>query len=232
MAKFEVMDGTGPALRTVRAALFTALCVTLSSASHVVLSHTPLPLATLATLAVAVFAVAYALAGRERGFWSIAALLVPLELAADTVFTIGQDTCYGPSGGPVTGSLRSMGVTVLCGGGDVGSPLAQVTHAGGGTPLTDAVGSATPWLLLAAHVAVGLVASAWLRRGETAVGRLLASLAWFAFRPLLLAAAAAGAAPRPLGPAPRVVRPVRPAPALPLLVHSVVRRGPPRSALV
>ncbi len=232
VAKFEVMDGTGRQLRTVRAALFTALCVTLSSASHVLLSQTPLPLTTIAVLSVAVFAVAYALAGRERGFWGIAALLVPLELAADTVFTTGQDTCYGPSGGPVAGSLRSMGVTVLCGGGDVGTPLARVTHASGGTALTDTVSSATPWLLLAAHIAVGLVASAWLRRGEAAVGRLLGALAGFAFRPLLLAAAAAGAALRPRRPAARTVRPVRPAPALPLLVHSVVRRGPPRSALV
>ncbi|MBL1097057.1 hypothetical protein [Streptomyces coffeae] len=225
------MDSTGPQLRTVRAALFTALCVTLSSASHVLLSRTPLPLATVAVLSVAVFALAYALAGRERGFWSIAALLVPLELAADTVFTTGQHACYGQSGGPVAGSLRSMGVTVLCKGGDVGTPLAQVTHSGGGTPLAVAVSSATPWLLLAAHIAVGLIASAWLRRGEAAVGRLLGSLAWFAFRPLLLAAAAVGAALEPLRPGPRVVRPARPAPALPLLGHSVVRRGPPCSAL-
>nr|WP_243982891.1 hypothetical protein [Streptomyces sp. NEAU-YJ-81] len=231
MAEFEVMDGTGPQLRAVRAALFTALCVTLSSASHVLLSRTPLPLGTVAALSVAVFAVAYALAGRERGFWSIATLLIPLELAADTIFTTGQQACYGQSGGPVAGSLRSMGVTVLCGGGDLGSPLPGVSQNGVGTPLAAAVSSATPWLLLAAHVAVGLIASAWLRRGEAALSRLLASLAAFAFRPLLLAVAVHAAALRPRRrPAPRTVRPVRPAPALPLLVHSVVRRGPPCSA--
>ncbi|WAP60763.1 hypothetical protein [Streptomyces sp. S465] len=226
------MDGTGPQLRAVRAALFTALCVTLSSASHVLLSRVPLPLGTVAALSVAVFALAYALAGRERGFWSIAALLIPLELAADTIFTTGQQACYGQSGGPVAGSLRSMGVTVLCGGGDLGGPLPAVSRSGVGTPLAATVSSSTPWLLLAAHIAVGLVASAWLRRGEAAVGRLLGSLAAFAFRPLLLAAAGlapAGALPH-RRPAPRPVRPVRPAPALPLLVHSVVRRGPPCSA--
>ncbi|MET7932222.1 hypothetical protein [Streptomyces sp. NPDC005322] len=226
------MDGTGPQLRTVRAALFTALCVTLSSASHVLLSHTPLPLSTVGALSVAVFALAYALAGRERGFWSIAALLVPLELAADTIFTTGQDACYGHSGGPVAGSLRSMGVNLLCGSGDVGTPLARVAQPGTGTPLTSAVSSATPWLLLAGHIAVGLIASAWLRRGEAAVGRLLGALAGFAFRPLLLAVAAVTAATRAPRPAVRPVRPVRPAPGLPLLGHSVVRRGPPRPALV
>ncbi|MFI0819242.1 hypothetical protein ACH4TX_23315 [Streptomyces sp. NPDC021098] len=230
MASAVGTGGTGPQLRALRAALFTALCVTLSSASHVLLSRVPLPLSTVALLAVAVFALAYALAGRERGFWGIAALLVPLELAADTIFTTGQDACYGQSGGPVAGPLRSMGVDLLCGSGDVGTPLAGVTHSGdAGTALSTAVSSATPWLLLAAHVAVGLIASAWLRRGEAAVARLLGALAGFAFRPLLLAVAVVTAALRPKAPAALPTRPARRAPALPLLVHSVVRRGPPCS---
>ncbi|MDT3400738.1 hypothetical protein RKE29_29765, partial [Streptomyces sp. B1866] len=182
------MDGTGARrprarLRMLRAALFTALCVTLSSSSHVLLSRAPLPMATVAALAAAVFAIAYALAGRERGFGGIAALLVPLELAADTVFTTGQQACYGPSGGPVTGSLRSMGVHVLCGGGEVGSPLARMTAHGaapGAAPATAA--DVAPWLLLAAHVAAGLVAAAWLRRGEAAFGRMVRAVAAVAFR--------------------------------------------------
>ncbi|MFD7507546.1 hypothetical protein [Streptomyces sp. NPDC059850] len=230
MGSAAVTGGTGPRLRALRAALFTALCVTLSSASHVLLSRVPLPLSTVAVVAVAVFALAYALAGRERGFWGIAALLVPLELAADTIFTTGQDACYGQSGGPVAGPLRSLGVDLLCRSGDVGTPLAGITHPGGGTPLSATVSSATPWLLLAVHIVIGLVASAWLRRGEAAFGRLLGALAGFTFRPLLLAAAVVTAALRPSEPAVLPVRPARPAPALPLLVHSVVRRGPPCSA--
>ena len=69
--------------------------MTLTTASHVLLSRAPLPLNTVAAIAAAVFVLAYALAGRERGFGRIAALLVPLELAADTVFTTGQHVCYG-----------------------------------------------------------------------------------------------------------------------------------------
>lgn len=224
------MDGTGPLLRALRAALFTALCVTLSSAAHVLLSSTPLPLPTVAALSVVVFVIAYALAGRERGYWSIAALLVPLELAADTVFTTGQSTCYGPSGGPVAGSLRALGMDFLCGSGGVGSPLARVAGPDGSGALTAAVGSATPWLLLAAHIAIGLIAAAWLRRGEAAFARLLTSLAAVAFRPLLLAVAVVTAAFAPRRRSPRPAGPPSPAPALPLLVHSVVRRGPPCSA--
>lgn len=94
------MDISGNQLRAVRAALFTAVVVTLSTASHVLLSRVPLPLGTMAAIAAAVFVIAYALAGRERGFGRIAALLIPLELTADTVFTTGQHVCYGRAGGP------------------------------------------------------------------------------------------------------------------------------------
>ncbi|NEB18555.1 hypothetical protein, partial [Streptomyces coelicoflavus] len=170
------MDISGTPLRAVRAALFTALAVTLSTASHVLLSGVPLPLATVAAVAAVVFLIAYALAGRrERGFGRIAALLIPLELAADTVFTTGQHVCYGRAGGPVTGPLRSVGFDVLCGDGTgihagVTAPLSRVTGAE-----TDRMASVlaqadpgTAWLLLAAHVGVGLLAAAWLRRGERA----------------------------------------------------------------
>ncbi|MET7614868.1 hypothetical protein ABZX97_27710, partial [Streptomyces seoulensis] len=120
------MDISGTQLRAVRAALFTAFTVTLSTASHVLLSRSPLPVATVLAVAAGVFAAAYALAGRERGFGPIAALLVPLELAADTVFTTGQHACYGRAGGPVAGPLHAVGLDLLCRGGAVGGPRAPV----------------------------------------------------------------------------------------------------------
>ncbi|MER6037810.1 MULTISPECIES: hypothetical protein [unclassified Streptomyces] len=223
------MDISGTQLRAVRAALFTAVVVTLSTASHVLLSRAPLPAATVCAVAVAVFATAYALAGSERGFGRIAALLIPLELAADTVFTTGQQSCYGRAGGPVAGPLHAFGFDVLCGGGSVGTPLAQVTGApgrGAVVPLADA-GPAAAWLLLAAHLGVGLLAAAWLRRGERALAQLLGAVTATTFRPLLLLAAAAGAVSLP--PARRLPRPA-PWPAVArdrLLTHSLGRRGPP-----
>ncbi|WP_372406904.1 hypothetical protein [Streptomyces luteireticuli] len=220
------MRGTGVRLRALRAGLFTALCVTLSAASHVLLTRLPLPVSTVAVLSAAFFTVAYAMAGRERGFWHISALLVPLELAADTVFTTGQHACYGAAGGPVAGPLRSMGIDLVCRGGEVGTPLARMAA---GRDTAGTLDSALPWLLLAGHVAVGLLAAAWLRRGEVALARLLRAVASFAFRPLLLVAAALGAALRPGGAIVRPARDTLPAPALPLLVHSVVRRGPPQA---
>lgn len=223
------MDISGKRLRGLRAALFTAVVVTLSAGSHVLLSQVPLPLLTVGLLSAGVFAVAYALAGRERGFGPIAGLLVPLELAADTIFTTGQAVCYGPAGGPVAGSLRAVGMDVLCGGA-VGTPLPGVAAPESGTAaaLLSSPAPALPWLLLAAHVAVGLFAAAWLRHGERALARLVGAVAAFAFRPLLVVTALFGA-PRPVPG--RAGRPVdRPRPSRTrLLVHSVGRRGPPRS---
>ncbi|WP_418956545.1 hypothetical protein [Streptomyces tritici] len=225
------MDVSGTRLRGLRAAIFTAVVVTLSAGSHVLLSRVPLPLLTLAAVAGGVFAAAFALAGRERGFGPIAGLLVPLELAADTVFTSGQHVCYGPAGGPVAGSLRSVGVDVFCAGA-VGAPLPGVAapQNGAAAALLSSPSPALPWLLLAAHVAVGLGAAAWLRHGERALARLAGAAAAAAFRPLLLVAALAGA-PRPAarrGPRPED-RPRRSVARL--LVHSVARRGPPRPGL-
>ncbi|MGW2743493.1 hypothetical protein [Streptomyces sp. NPDC001450] len=223
------MDISGTQLRAVRAALFTAVVVTLSTASHVLLSRAPLPVSTVAAVATGVFLTAYALAGRERGFGRIAALLIPLELAADTVFTTGQHACYGRAGGPVAGPLRALGLDVLCQG-SVGTPLAQVTGAsgrGGGALLAQA-SPAAAWLLLAAHIGVGLLAAAWLRRGERALTQLLRAAAAATFRPLLLAVAAVAVR---LSPAHRLPRPApRPIAARDrLLVHSLGRRGPPCS---
>lgn len=226
------MDMASTQLRALRAAFFTTLVVALSVASHVLLSGVPLPVGTVVPVAAGVFAVAYALAGRERGFGPIAGLLVPLELAADTLFTSGQVACYGPAGGPVAGSLRAVGLDVdaLCGGA-LGSPLPGVAVPGSGTAaaLLSSPGPAVPWLLLAAHVTVGLSAAAWLRGGERALARLLRAAMALAFRPLLLVAAffrVVGTAPRRAGRP--VDRPRRSRTRL--LVHSVGRRGPPCSA--
>lgn len=225
------MDISGIQLRAVRAALFTAVVVTLSTASHVLLSRVPLPLGTVAAVAATVFVIAYALAGRERSFGRIAALLIPLELAADTVFTTGQHACYGRSGGPVAGPLRSVGLDVLCG--EIGTPLARMAGATGTDRLAAAVAHADPataWLLLGAHVGVGLAAAVWLRRGERALAQLLRAVGATTFRPLLLAVAAVTVTRAPAGRR----LPSRAADRTPtarerILAHCLGRRGPPCS---
>lgn len=213
----------------IRAAVFTAVCVTLSAGTHVLLSAAPVPLAPLLGVALVVFLAAYALAGRERGYWSITALLLPLQLAADTLFTTGQQACYGAAGGPVVGPLRSLGVHLICAGGEFGTPLArlasdQPTAAG---PLGHL---AAPWLLLGGHLVVGLVAAAWLWRGDAALGRLLRAATLDALAlarpPLVAVTLPSDGEDRQVAPSAPQAHPTK----LRLLFHSVVLRGPPRQA--
>jgi hypothetical protein len=218
--------------RALRAAVFTALVVTLSAASHVLLSRAALPPASVAATAAAVFAAALALAGRERSFAGIAGLLIPLELAADTLFTSGQHACYGEAGGPVRGTLRSLGFDALCGGPQVGTPLARMTGGGDGQApdLAAHAGAASAWLLLAAHLAVGLLAAAWLRRGERALAQLLQAAACATFRPLLIALTSAAPHPAPMRRLPHPIADVRGARAR-VWAHARGRRGPPRAVV-
>ncbi|MEV7417965.1 hypothetical protein [Streptomyces sp. NPDC089919] len=224
------MDISGIRLRALRAALFSAVVVLLSTAAHVLMSEVALPPALVAGLFAAAFGAAFALGGRERGFWEISGLLVPLELAADTVLTSGQDLCYGPAGGPVSGPLKAIGLDVFCGGAPVGTPLARaVAPAGDPAVVLAAQHPATPWLLLAAHVSVGLLAALWLRRGERALVQVLAAAAATAFRPLR---SAARAVPYAAPPARRTVRAAapRPRPRTRVAAQPVARRGPPAAA--
>jgi len=204
-----------------RAALFAALCVTMSATTHILVSRAPLPVPVVAGVAAGIFAAAYLLAGRERRFGPIAAALIPQELAADTLFNSGQHTCYGPGGGPVTGSWRSLHESIVCQGGSTGGSLAERT-----TTVASGL-SVNPWLLLGCHVVVGLIAACLLRHGERWLHRGLRTV----LRPLLVTLAALFSAAPELPsrrPAPRP--PARPTP--PTLLHSLVRRGPPLPAAV
>ncbi|MFE7312660.1 hypothetical protein ACFU7T_06035 [Streptomyces sp. NPDC057555] len=85
-------------LRLLRAAVFTAVCVTLSAAGHMAASLAAVPLWTLGLAAVAVFAVAAPLAGRERSLPGIAAGLTAGQLALHALFALGQHPMPAPSG--------------------------------------------------------------------------------------------------------------------------------------
>ena len=209
--------------------------MTLSAGSHVLLSRVPLPLATVAAVSAAVFVVAYALAGRERGFGPIAGLLVPLELAADTVFTTGQHVCYGPAGGPVAGSAaRGRAWTCCAAAAPVGGPLAGVAGPAA-RPRRHCWPPAGPCAALAA-------ARRPRRRSDCSPppGCAAASGRWAGCCGAVAAFALPAAAARGRRGRPRPPRPVRrrprpraaraPAARTRLLVHSVGRRGPPRSA--
>ncbi|MFI8083822.1 hypothetical protein ACIF6L_23825 [Kitasatospora sp. NPDC086009] len=211
---------TGPATRTLRAAIFAALVVLLAGLGQVLVTGRPLPLGTLAVAGGAVFAVAFSLAGSERGFPAIAAVFLPLELGLSALFDFAQSTC--PSLPP--GSARGF-EPLLCGGGSLGGVL--LGHG--------ASRSAGLLVLLALHGAIALAAAFWLRRADAALSAFAASarvLGDFARRfPaaaghwLLLLAAPVPARPLVRMPFPRASR-VR-VPVEDVLLSPAVRRGPP-----
>ncbi|MCZ7456904.1 hypothetical protein [Streptomyces sp. WMMC940] len=76
--------------RTVRAAVFAAVCVLLAALGHVMMSGEPMPWWTPAGGFVATGALGWGLAGRERGLPSVVAVVVAVQTALHTVFSLAQ----------------------------------------------------------------------------------------------------------------------------------------------
>jgi hypothetical protein len=219
----------------MRAAVFAGVSLALSAGGQVLVTHAPLPFATVLWAWLAVFALALLLTGAERGFARIAAVLVPLELALNAMFNLGQQSCGPAVPSPPTGLVSGLPTLLLCGRGSV--PLH--TAAAGSRPLGGLFRLTLPAdptlgqfsLLLLVHLMAALLAAAWLRRGEAAVFRTLLAVALSATAPLRVlfavlmppvqAGVAVPAAPRRSQPGPQEV-----------LLRTARRRGPPlRSAV-
>lgn len=109
----------GADLRLLRAAVFTAVCVTLSAAGHALTGGHSMPLWSLGLGFAVVFAVAAPLAGRERSLPGIAALLAAGQVALHTLFTFGRPAAAAPSSHGAHGSgqvaeLRRLAAQLLC----------------------------------------------------------------------------------------------------------------------
>ncbi|MGD1219358.1 MULTISPECIES: hypothetical protein [Streptomyces] len=111
---------SGLDLRMLRAAVFAAVCVALAAAGHGLASCASVPLWTLGAGFLAVFAVAAALAGRERSLPGIAAVLAAGQTALHTLFGLGQHagatSTDAMSGMPMSdASLVERAARLVCG---------------------------------------------------------------------------------------------------------------------
>ena len=237
------MTKVGRSLRGARAAVFAAVCVGLTAAGHVWMSGEAVPLWAI-PLAFAVLAGAgYALAGRQRGFLPISALMLAGELGQHLLFRAAQ----GPTGSAsmATDSAASVPAlpTFLSGR---AVPLSDwicgmaATTSRSGMAARDGLSARLAADLMAGHGAIGMIAvhavagllcAWWLWRGEAAVFQLLRWFAALAAPALLLlrwpATLVVPEFPRSLAPADdrvlsRLTR---------LISTPVVRRGPPRTGL-
>ncbi|WP_435240658.1 hypothetical protein [Streptomyces cucumeris] len=192
----------GADLRMLRAAVFTAVCVVLSAAGHVIASCATVPLWTVGVGAAALFSVAVPLAGRERSLPGIAGLLAVGQLVLHTVFGLGQQQAAAALRADGHESrVMSLAAHLLCAPvpGRMDSATAQriveragidpssvgdvhAAHSMHSVPLTPAsaavhvpaVDSLLPSLPMVLGHLLAAVAMGWLlRRGEVAVWRVV-----------------------------------------------------------
>ncbi|MFF3201727.1 hypothetical protein [Streptomyces sp. NPDC002962] len=199
-----------PAFRSLRAAVFAAVCVLLAAAGHgLATGDTPPPWADGAGF-LAVFAAGWLLGARERALPGIGAAMLATQAGLHVAFDAARSRTAART-------MPAMPMTSAHG------MRAHGMHANGMHLHAHAVTAMTPHAT-AVHVLAALAASWWLRRGEAALWSLLRRAV------ALLPGLAAWWRGTPVPPPVPSVRPAAPAP-VPLrqllLRHAVSRRGPP-----
>ncbi|UGY92485.1 hypothetical protein [Streptomyces gobiensis] len=174
-------------MRLLRAAVFTAACVTLSAAGHILAAGATIPLWTLGAAVVLVFAVAAPLAGRERSLPGIAGGLAGGQIALHMLFACGQGATVAPSGGSERGGLMALASSLVCNAQALG-PMTEaeahriVTDAGLGGLVAEQGGHATAALGSGAGLSPGECLQAVVRTalamasGPMLLGHLAAAL--------------------------------------------------------
>ncbi|MBG7703031.1 hypothetical protein HCJ76_34490 [Streptomyces sp. MC1] len=210
----------GWGVRTVRTAVFAAVCVVLAALGHVLMSGRDVPAWALAAGLAATGAAGWCLTRRERGPALIVPLVVAVQAALHSAFSLAQTA--SPSATPpltertpASMDMASMPMDAM----DMG----HMAHSmdGAGPPASG---------MLAAHLLAALLTGLWLAYGEQAAFRILRAVAGWLAAPLRLLLAQPVAADRP------DLRLRRPrsdrAPSLDLLIHAITSRGPPTGTAV
>ncbi|MFJ9823047.1 hypothetical protein ACIRSU_01575 [Streptomyces sp. NPDC101160] len=241
---------TGRCSRGVRAAMFAAVCVLLAATGHLLMSGQDLPAPALGLAFMGTLAVAWVLAGRERGLLAVTTATVAVQSALHAVFSWYQQDSVMPmphmqAGQAETGHAdmvhTGMGRASMGHMSMAHEAVGQISagHMSLGHPAMDQAAVAhdmtdmsSSFGMLSAHLLAALLSGLWMAYGERAVFRLVRALPLGLFRPLRLLLAAVVPVP---SQAPRL-RPVRAgderAPGQLLLAHSVISRGPPRAVAV
>ena len=236
--------------RTVRAAVFAAVCVLLAALGHVMMSGHHVPAWALAAGLAVTAGAGWSLAGRERGLPAIVAVVVTTQTLLHSAFSLAQ-TAGSDMASTAMGSTGHIGSDRM-GSGHIGSGHMDPAHMGSmhmssmhmgsmdmshmgtdhmGMDYADSLGfsmgggGTSSFGMLAAHLLAALLCGLWLAHGERAAFRVLRAVATRLAAPLrlLLALPLVPSRPRPRVRRRRSDR----APRLLLLVHAITSRGPP-----
>lgn len=212
--------------RTVRSAVFAAVCVLLAAVGHVLMSGSPVPAWALAAGTVVTTALGWTLAARERGLVLVASAAVGAQTALHSGFSAAQVW---------TTSATPMGAMHMDTAGDMSAMHMGPAHISPAEYLGLGTGGTASTGMLAAHLLAALLCGLWLGHGERAAFRISRAAAARLTAPLtaplrlLLALPVAPERPRPRPHRRRSDR----APRLLLLVHAITSRGPPvRTAVI
>ncbi|MGW1893478.1 hypothetical protein ACWCP6_25000 [Streptomyces sp. NPDC002004] len=232
--------------RTVRAAVFAAVCGLLAALGHVMMSGAPVPWWAMAVGAVATGAAAWGLAGRERGPLLVVTVVVAAQALLHSSFALAQTLagpdpsdgasfagqwarfllCGAPSGSGTTAHAMSMSMPAMGHGTGV---MHAVASTGASASMNTTEGM-SPTGMLAAHLLAALLCGLWLAQGERAAFRILRALAGWLVAPLRLLLLLPTPPHRPRIRA-RRARSDRAPRRLPL-VHTITSRGPPAAPAV
>ncbi|MFD8720069.1 hypothetical protein ACFV2H_19155 [Streptomyces sp. NPDC059629] len=202
--------------RTIRSAVFAAVCVLLAALGHVMMSGSTVPGWALAAGMAVTAALGWALSARERGLPLVASAAVGAQTALHSGFSAAQVW---------TTRTIPMGAMRMDAAGDMASMHMGPAHADPVEYLGFGTGGTASTGMLAAHLLAALLCGLWLGHGERAAFRILRALAGRLVAPLrlLLALPVTPERPRPRLRRRRSDR----APRLLLLVHAITSRGPP-----
>ncbi|WP_181794198.1 hypothetical protein [Streptomyces sp. WELS2] len=192
--------------RTLRAAVFAAVCVLLASLGHVMMSGTAVPWWAMAAGAAMTGGTAWLLAGRERGPTVVGSLVVAAQAVLHVSFALTQAVLDPRTPGAGSLGRRWLGYLLLGSPpgpgprhGAVPTSMVTMEHAMGGMhsmgPM-DRMGAAHPYGhgmsgmspagMLTAHLLAALLCGLWLAYGERAAFRILRVLAGWLVAPLRL----------------------------------------------
>ncbi|MFF1679701.1 hypothetical protein ACFVYG_27170 [Streptomyces sp. NPDC058256] len=231
--------------RTVRAAMFAAVCVLLAALGHVLMSGSSVPWWAMGAAAVATGGLGWCLARRERGLPLIMTVVVVTQGVLHSAFSLTQSAGDSATADTTSGSAGSEPMGHDMGSLDMGSLGMGSMHMGpmhtGSTHMdpTDMGNMAADPManmghdmsgmssfgMFAAHMLAALLCGLWLGYGERAAFRILRALAGRLAAPLRLLAALPTPPHRPRVRARRGSSDR--APRRLLLVHAITSRGPP-----
>lgn len=240
--------------RTVRAAVFAAVCVLLAAVGHIMMSGCAVPWWALLAGFGATGAASWVLAGRERGLTLIVTLVVGAQTVLHWGFSLAQSTVAPTASGEADGGMGAMPMGSVrhdMSAMDMGSMgmsgmhahsmsmqmhmgMSHSVHMGAGAEagLGHWLVSGMPSLgMSGAHLVAAVLCGLWLGYGERVAYRLLRAVGGWLAAPLRLVFTLP-ALPRPPR---RLVRRKRSrwASCRLHLVHAITTRGPPlRTAVV